>query len=256
MHIINDLAEWVRIRATLPHTNTIGFVPTMGNLHAGHASLYDCCRQENDITIASIFVNPTQFNQRGDFIHYPRSLEADLSLLTSLGVDYCLLPDEQTLYADGYRYQIHENELCGLMEGRQRPGHFTGVLTVVMKLFNLVKPSRAYFGEKDFQQLQLIQDMVAAFFMDIEIKACPTIREKSGLAFSSRNNRLNSEQRARAEKFAQIFLHGSSCEAILTKLKENAIQVDYVEEHANRRFAAVKIDEIRLIDNYLITVQT
>ncbi|OEH46993.1 Pantothenate synthetase [Legionella parisiensis] len=161
----------------------------MGNLHAGHASLFLTSKKENDHTASSLFINPTQFNQAEDFKHYPRTLDADLKIMEDSGVDFCILPDEKSIYADGYNYQVHEHQLCQLMEGAHRPGHFNGVLTVVMKLLNLVKPHRAYFGEKDYQQYSLIHGMAKAFFMDTEIKACPTIREASGLAYSSRNNR-------------------------------------------------------------------
>ena len=154
------------------------------------------------------------------------------------------------MYADEYRYQIEENKYTQQMEGLQRPGHFTGVLTVVMKLLNLAKPHRAYFGEKDYQQLQLIRDMSTAFFMDIEIKACPTIREASGLAFSSRNGRLNSTQRQLADQFAKIFHQNVPCEQIIEELKHIGIAVEYIEAHEGRRFAAVNIGDIRLIDNY------
>lgn len=138
------------------------------------------------------------------------------------------------------------------MEGKHRPGHFNGVLTIVMKLFNLVKPNRAYFGEKDYQQLLLIQGMVRALFMNIEIKSCPTIREKSGLACSSRNNRLTLNQREIADKFAKIFHQNKSSAMITKELEALGITVEYIEEFQGRRFAAVKIDDIRLIDNYLI----
>ena len=251
MHIFKNLDEWRRVRHSLPANLLIGFVPTMGNLHLGHESLFKTSRQENDCTIASIFINPTQFNREDDFTHYPRTLEADLELLTNIGVDYCLLPTEPAIYPDSYHYQLDETSYSHLMEGKQRPGHFTGVLTIVMKLLNLVKPHKAYFGEKDYQQLQLIRDMVAAFFMDIEIKACPTIRETSGLAFSSRNSRLNNEQRQLADQFARIF-HQTilSSEQLIVELKQLGIDVDYIEEHEGRRFTAVKIGDIRLIDNY------
>lgn len=252
MHIYNNLNEWRQVRATLPAHLTIGFVPTMGNLHLGHASLFTASKQENDCTIASIFVNPTQFNQTADFTHYPRTLDADLELLAKTGVDYCILPDESSIYTDGYRYQIEENQNSLKMEGLKRPGHFTGVLTVVMKLLNLAKPNRAYFGEKDYQQLQLIRDMTDAFFMDIEIKGCPTMRENCGLAFSSRNNRLNSEQRQLASQFAQLFHQDKSCEQIITELNAIDVSVDYIEEHDKRRFAAVNIGNVRLIDNIAI----
>lgn len=250
MQIFHNLNEWITHRNTLAPQLSLGFVPTMGNLHAGHASLYTLCKKENDCTMASIFINPTQFNRSDDFSNYPRTLDADLKLLEEIGVDYCLLPNEQEIYSDNYRYQLQESELCQLMEGKHRPGHFNGVLTVVMKLFNLVRPHRAYFGEKDYQQFLLIRDMAAAFFMGIEIKACPTIREASGLAYSSRNNRLNANQRLKAELFASIFHQQKSCEQLIAELQKQGIEVDYLEDYQQRRFVAVMIDEIRLIDNY------
>ena len=256
MHIYNNIDEWRRVRQALPSNLTLGFVPTMGNLHVGHASLFTASRQDNDCTIASIFINPTQFNQASDFTLYPRTLDDDLELLANTGVDYCLLPDDKVIYADGYRYQIEENKYTQNMEGLQRPGHFTGVLTVVMKLLNIAKPHRAYFGEKDYQQLQLIRDMVTTFFMDIEIKPCPTIREASGLAYSSRNGRLNSEQRQLADQFAVIFHQKLPCEQIIAQLKAIDVGVDYIEEHAGRRFAAVSIEGIRLIDNWALDNKT
>ena len=253
MQIFDDLNEWQRVRQSLPTHLSLGFVPNMGNLHRGHTSLFVTSRQENDRTIASIFVNPTQFNRADDLAHYPRTLEADLELLTKTGVDYCLLPTENAIYKDEYHYQLQENKQSLLMEGKQRPGHFTGVLTVVMKLFNLTKPHRAYFGEKDYQQLQLIRDMVAAFFMDIDIIPCPIIRETSGLAFSSRNNRLNQNERKLADQFAKIFHQPNvSNEQLIAELNDLGLEVEYLEKHQGRRLVAVKIGIIRLIDNYLI----
>ncbi len=239
------------MRKALPADLSIGFVPTMGNLHIGHGSLFTTSRQENDCTIASVFINPAQFNQQADFKHYPRTLDEDLELLASTGVDYCLLPDEKAIYADGFRYQIDENQYSKQMEGLHRPGHFKGVLTVVMKLLNLAKPTRAYFGEKDYMQLQLIRDMSTAFFMDIDIITCPTVRESSGLAFSSRNGRLNPTQRALADRFAHIFHQNVTCYQIISELKGIGVEVEYIEEHEGRRFAAVQIGNVRLIDNYL-----
>lgn len=251
MQILHNIDEWRGIRHSLPTNLSFGFVPTMGNLHPGHASLFTTSKKENDCTVASIFINPTQFNRRDDFTNYPRTLEADLELLRNIGVDYCLLPTEPALYPDNYHYQLHENNYSTLMEGRLRPGHFTGVLTIVMKLLNLVKPHRAYFGEKDYQQLQLIRSMVTAFFIDTEIRSCPTIRETSGLAYSSRNNRLNNEQRQLAEQFARIFHQPDlSNDQLIAKLNHLDVEVEYIEEHDSRRFIAVKIGDIRLIDNY------
>lgn len=252
MLIYNNMNQWRQVRKNLSDKKSIGFIPTMGNLHQGHASLFTTSVQENDYTVASLFINPTQFNQEQDFLHYPRTLDADLKLLENAQVDYCLLPDEQTIYADDFNYQLHENKLTQSMEGLHRPGHFTGMLTVVMKLINLVKPTRSYFGEKDYQQLQLIQGMVRAFFMDVEIIACPIIRETSGLACSSRNSRLNTQQRQIAYQFAKIFHQKNTCSEIIEALQTIGVDVDYIEEHDNRRFAAVTIGGVRLIDNYAI----
>lgn len=252
MHIFHNLNEWVAFRNQLTHRSTLGFAPTMGNLHLGHASLFNAAKKENDFCAATIFVNPTQFNNKDDYVHYPRTLEADLTIAEEAGVDFCIIPDEASLYPDAYNYQLHENELSRLMEGAHRPGHFCGVLTVVMKLLNLVKPTCAYFGEKDYQQLMLIRQMVSAFFMDIQIRSCPTIREPSGLAYSSRNNRLSPSERCLAERFAQIFHEGSDTQSIIVSLQTLGIEVDYIQDYQARRFAAVKIGAIRLIDNYAL----
>lgn len=250
MKLIQDINEWRHFRKQIPANQSVGFVPTMGALHQGHASLMTASRNENDLTVVSIFVNPTQFNRPEDLNHYPRTLESDLIVLENAGVDICLFPDTAAIYNDNYRYQLIENSFSQHMEGKHRPGHFTGVLTVVMKLLNLVKPTRAYFGEKDYQQYRLLHDMADAFFMGIEIKACPTIRESSGLACSSRNLRLTPEQRKIADQFAQLFHQARPLDEILTELNALGIQVDYLEEHDGRRFAAVNIGDIRLIDNY------
>jgi len=252
MQIFNTLQDWRNFRKNLPSDTQLGFAPTMGNLHDGHKSLFIKSKKENDYTATSLFVNPTQFNRSDDFTHYPRTLEADIQLMSDAGVDFCILPTEPEIYPDGYNYQIQENELCKLMEGTHRPGHFNGVLTVVMKLLQLVKPTRAYFGEKDYQQYLLIRGMVDTFFMNIDIISCPTIREPSGLAYSSRNNRLSKEQKILAEEFARIFHQNQACAMIIATLKEKGIGVEYIEEHHNRRFAAVMIGDIRLIDNYAL----
>jgi len=252
MQIYYNLNEWLQVRKNIPNHLSIGFAPTMGNLHVGHASLFATSQRENDVTVASIFVNRTQFNQASDFDHYPRTLDADLEQLEKNGVDFCLIPTEQDIYQDDYRYQVHETKRSAILEGEFRPGHFTGVLTIVMKLFNLVKPTRSYFGEKDYQQYQLIHDMAAAFFMDIEVIACPTIRESSGLAYSSRNNRLTPEERQLADKFAFAFHQLSSCDEVIKKLNELGIAVEYIRELNNRRYAAVNIGNVRLIDNFKV----
>ena len=252
MNIFYDLAAWKKKRAEQANTSSLGFVPTMGNLHVGHLSLIQSSRNENTETLVSLYVNPTQFNQPDDFTHYPRTLDADLEALQRAGVTHCLLPESHAMYPDDYSYQLMETNHSLHLEGTHRPGHFNGVLTVVLKLFNLVKPTRAYFGEKDYQQLSLIRGMTRALFLDIEIKACATVREESGLACSSRNQRLSPAGKLKAIAFAQCFRQALSCAQITEELKQRDITVDYIEEHQGRRFAAVTIDGVRLIDNYAI----
>lgn len=250
MQIIKNIHSWKEIRESLDKKERIGFVPTMGNLHPGHLSLTRASRNENTQTVVSIFVNPTQFNNPDDFTHYPRTLTNDLDLLRNAKVDYCFIPQAETLYPDNYHYQISENLQSIDLEGAYRPGHFTGVLTIVMKLLQIIRPHTAYFGEKDYQQYALIEGMTKAFFIDTTITVCPTIREDSGLAYSSRNNRLSPELRAQAEQFANIFHQGSTCSQIESNLIQAGIEVEYIREKNNRRFAAVYVGGIRLIDNY------
>lgn len=251
MRIFKNLSEWIDFRSSLS-TQSIGFAPTMGNLHPGHLSLFGASKTENRLTVTSLFINPTQFNNPDDLAAYPRTLETDLDLLEEAGVDYCLLPAAEDMYPDTFRYQIHETKLSRILEGAHRPGHFTGMLTVVLKLLNLVRPERAYFGEKDYQQYLLIREMAAALFLPLKIIACPTVREPGGLAFSSRNNRLTPEQKIVAEKFAAIFHQKKSLEELITELQTAGISVEYLQDYADRRYAAVMIGETRLIDNYRI----
>ncbi|MGV3740593.1 MAG: pantoate--beta-alanine ligase [Gammaproteobacteria bacterium] len=250
MQIIHNLQEWQSIRRQIAPELSLGFVPTMGNLHIGHQSLMQTCRSQNDLSMVSIFINPAQFERKDDFQNYPKTLEKDLDLLQKLGIDYCLVPDAQHMYADDYQYRIEEHHNSLHLEGPKRPGHFSGVLTVVMKLFQLIKPHRAYFGDKDYQQCKLIAGMVKAFFLDTKIVICPTIREADGLPYSSRNTRLTPQQRIIAKQFATIFHQDKSCEQISKELINLGLKVDYIEEYEQRRFAAVYIDDIRLIDNY------
>jgi pantoate--beta-alanine ligase len=227
----------------------VGFVPTMGNLHAGHANLIERARAENDITIVSIYVNPTQFNQTSDFQHYPRTLEQDKLLLSSLKVDYLFLPDEQTMYPDKYQVQVSEAEISSELEGEFRPGHFNGMLTIVLKLLNLVHPARAYFGEKDYQQLLLIKKMVQALLLPIEIIGCATVRAEDGLALSSRNSRLSAVQRKQASVFADLLCQVLPTTVITARLIEHGFKVDYIAEKWGRRLGAVWLNDVRLIDN-------
>jgi pantoate--beta-alanine ligase len=177
---------------------TVGFVPTMGALHEGHIFLVKQARGQNDIVVASIFVNPTQFNNKNDLLHYPRTLEADSKMLEEAGCDFLFVPTVDEMYPDGVEEKIPPIDLAGLdtvMEGAHRPGHFAGVIQVVKKLFDAVGPCKAYFGEKDFQQLAVIRRMVKEWKMPQEIISCKIVREKDGLAMSSRNMRLTPEER-------------------------------------------------------------
>lgn len=253
-----SLTEWRHFRQRLDAS--IGFVATMGALHDGHAALIKRSVAHNDLTVVSIFINPTQFNDPDDLGDYPETLNADLALAKSLGVDYVITPDYQQLYPDGYRFQIKETELSHQLCGASRPGHFTGVLSVVMKLLNIVQPRRAYFGEKDFQQLQLIRDMCAAFFLNVEIFGCAIVREADGLAMSSRNRLLDPPARALASQLNTLLRSPASDEAVRDQLGAIGFSVDYVETRAQRRFAAVCIDaggqQVRLIDNVLLAPKT
>ena len=185
---------------------TLGFVPTMGALHNGHLSLVKKSMNENDCTAVSIFVNPTQFNNKHDLQTYPRTVEADVKLLEETGADIAFVPSVETMYPEGLD-NVTESYDFGfigqVMEGAARPGHFNGVGIVVHRLFDLVKPDRAYFGMKDFQQIAIIREMVRQCDINIEIIPCPIVREEDGLALSSRNTRLNEEQRRQAVQISQ-----------------------------------------------------
>ncbi len=243
-----EFKQWRRDQAGM----TLGFVPTMGALHSGHESLLKRCRAENELCVMSIFVNPTQFNNPKDFETYPSTWEQDLFLAEKTGVNVIFYPRFEEMYPDGYHYKVIENDFGSLLCGATRPGHFDGVLSVVMKLFNVVSPTKAYFGEKDFQQLTLIQGMTRAFFMDLIIVPVPTVRETDGLAMSSRNSRLTTEERAKAPIIYETIKtakNANEAAAILTTL---GFKVDYVTDLKGRRFAAAFLGDVRLIDNVQI----
>ena len=247
---VTTAGDWSTARRLLEQSGeTLGFVPTMGAFHDGHLSLMERSLRENDRTVVSIFVNPTQFNDPNDLQRYPRPVDADRGRLEELGVDYLFLPNEPTVYPDGYRYRLSEHEVSNTLCGPSRPGHFDGVLTVVLRLCNIIRPHRAYFGEKDYQQYHLVRGMVEAFFLDIDVAPCPIVREADGLAMSSRNVLLSPVGRTLAASFARILRDGTSNEQIRRDLQDAGVEVDYVEEWENRRLAAVVIDGVRLIDN-------
>lgn len=208
---------------------TIGLVPTMGALHAGHASLVERSVKENDVTVVSIFVNPTQFNDKNDLMNYPRDLDADCRLLDKVGAAIAFAPEVEEMYPEPDTRQFSFAPLDEVMEGPFRPGHFNGVAQIVSKLFYAVEPDRAYFGEKDFQQLAIIREMVRQLGLKLEIVGCPIVREEDGLAMSSRNMLLTAEERTRALKISQTLF------ASLEYAKEHTLQQtkDFVEEAIN-----------------------
>ena len=260
----------------------IGFVPTMGALHEGHLSLVRRSKQENHTTVVSIFVNPTQFGPAEDFQNYPRDTEGDLEKLRKEEVDILFIPNASLMYPGGFSTHVEVEGLSDKLCGAFRPSHFKGVATVVMKLFNIVKPPRAYFGQKDFQQTVVIRRMVKDLDMDIDIVLCPTIRERDGLAMSSRNAYLNEAQRAAAPVVFRSLSEASGLiksgiidathiQRIMQEsiLAEPAVSgVDYMGIYDPVTLnvlsevrdevllaAAVKIGRTRLIDNILVNVK-
>lgn len=199
MKIIHTIKELqAEISAQKNAGKRVGLVPTMGALHAGHASLVERSVAENDVTVVSIFVNPTQFNDKNDLVKYPRTLEADCQLLQSVGASIAFAPSVEEVYPEPDTRSFSYAPLDTVMEGAFRPGHFNGVCQIVSKLFDMVQPHRAYFGEKDFQQLAIIREMVRQMQYPLEIIGCPIVREADGLAMSSRNTRLSADERTTA----------------------------------------------------------
>jgi pantoate--beta-alanine ligase len=279
MRIIHSITEMQAIARTARNDGkTIALVPTMGYLHAGHASLLQAGRMRADLLVASIFVNPTQFGVGEDFNSYPRDLERDCQLAETTGVDYIFAPLAAAMYPAGYQTYVDVEELTKPLCGASRPGHFRGVTTVVAKLFNIVMPHLAFFGKKDYQQLAVIRRMTADLNMDVEIVGMPLIREADGLAMSSRNAYLDENQRAsalclsRALGAAQsAYLAGEHSVAVLRDEVLRVInavpeaQIDYVEFLDGDSLAgleviddrtllalAVKIGPVRLIDNRIM----
>lgn len=216
---------------------TIGFVPTMGYLHEGHLSLIRRSKAENDVTVVSIFVNPIQFGPNEDLDRYPRDIEGDIEKLNSLSVDVLFLPSMNEMYPEGYKTYVVVEGLSDKLCGAFRPGHFRGVTTVVLKLFNIVRPTRAYFGLKDFQQTLIIKTMTRDLNLDIEIIGCPTVREHDGLAMSSRNKYLSSEEREVANiiyralnSAAEKLRQGANFAEVARHLRETLQSSPYVRE--------------------------
>lgn len=273
IYLIKDLQS--ELSAVRAQGKKIGFVPTMGALHQGHVSLVKRSAAENDITVVSIFVNPTQFNDKNDLQTYPRTLEADCDLLESAGVSLVFAPSVEEMYPRPDTRRFNYPPLDSVMEGAFRPGHFNGVCQIVSKLFDAVQPNRVYFGEKDFQQLAIIREMVRQTEYHIEVIGCPIVREKDGLAMSSRNTRLSASERDNASGISRILFQSLAfaSEHSMTETRrfvENAIasapslQLEYfeivngndlqcIEDWNEAPYAvgciAVICGKVRLIDN-------
>jgi len=242
MTVINTTDEMTSLTANLSEA-LIGFVPTMGALHRGHISLIEKCSEENDITVVSIFVNPTQFNDRRDYDRYPRKTEKDLAILKSTKVDYIFLPSKEEIYPETDSLNYDLGELSSVIEGASRPGHFNGVASVVKRLFEIVKPDRAYFGLKDYQQFQVIKELNKNYNLGVEVIGCETVRDHNGLALSSRNELLSQEEKSLA-------LHLSKA---LRLMAEQSSSMDYLEleklgiEYLTR-FPEIEIDYVHVVD--------
>jgi pantoate--beta-alanine ligase len=275
MKVVEKIAEMRQVRNKI--AGTVGFVPTMGYLHEGHLSLVKRAKEENLSVVVSIFVNPTQFGPKEDYKSYPRNTKRDLSMLEPL-TDIVFMPSSLEIYPENYDSWVEVKDITERLEGVVRPGHFRGVTTVVTKLFNIVEPAKAYFGQKDAQQVAVIKKMVADLDMNLEIMVCPTVREPDGLAMSSRNTKLTREQRQAApilyraltlaqELWSQGEKDAGTIRHEMTELieKESLANIDYIsiadnetlkEIHRVRPPAlvsmAVKFSKVRLIDNIVL----
>jgi pantoate--beta-alanine ligase len=262
---------------------SLGFVPTMGALHEGHLSLIEASKAENELTVCSIFVNPIQFNNRNDLHAYPRSLQTDLDMLEKADCHAVFIPAEGEMYPSETRIRINFEALENNMEGKYRPGHFNGVSIVVSKLLNIIKPTRAYFGQKDLQQFRVVSQLVRDLSFDTELRCCPTKRETDGLAMSSRNMRLTPEERVLAPKLHEalqmvgrlilsernIIMARKKAEDFLNKAGIHNIEylrvvdgdtlepMQLLKNSLDEEVAiciAAYIGDVRLIDNILITI--
>ncbi len=278
MEIFNEIKPLRAYLNTLRRQQlTIGLVPTMGALHHGHLELIRASRKENDVTVCSIYVNPTQFNNKNDLEKYPRTLDADIAQLSTVGCDAIFAPTNLEMYKKASELRFDFGSLDKILEGEFRPGHFSGVALVVSKLFNIVQPNRAYFGQKDFQQYKVIAKLADELLFDIELSSVPIVREPTGLAMSSRNQRLSEPDKLKALVFyhsllmaKELLLKGESTAAVKVKVKEKCealpnVKLEYIEladtenlipsQNVSSKtilLIAGYVGEVRLIDNLLM----
>ena len=273
METITTVRGFRQVWTSIP--KPIGLVPTMGSLHAGHISLLRRARTENETVVASLFVNPTQFGNDEDFNDYPRDVESDMGILQSEGVDIVFIPTAEEMYPEGFTSSVNVGNLGGILEGQFRPGHFTGVATIVSKLMSICRPDRSYFGQKDAQQCAVIKRMVDDLNLGTEVRVCPIVRNEDGVALSSRNSYLSADEYESAKLLSSSLFHArsvwSSQQKQLYQIKEiiksmlecdSKILIEYISFNDIDTFAevreskdkmvvciAVKIGNTRLIDN-------
>ena len=250
MNTIRGIGELRRDLASL--VGSIGLVPTMGALHAGHEALIRAARAENDVVVVSLFVNPAQFDEGADLAAYPRDEARDRELAAKLGADVLFAPPPEEIYPPGFQTWVDVEQLSRGLEGDHRPGHFRGVATVCLKLFNIVRPHRAYFGQKDAQQVAVVRRLVRDLDLELEIRAVPTVRDPDGLALSSRNGRLSPAERERALALPRAL---ATRDLIAARAALADLDVDYVEIadfDPPVLAAAVRVGSTRLIDNVVL----
>ncbi|MDW8339406.1 MAG: pantoate--beta-alanine ligase [Thermoleophilia bacterium] len=254
METVRTIAD-ARAALSPRRAGSIGLVPTMGALHEGHLSLLRAAREENETVVMSLFVNPAQFGEPDDLATYPRDEARDLLLAESAGVDLVFAPSVEEMYPPGYQTWVDVVELGSILEGAFRPGHFRGVATVVLKLFEIVRPDRAYFGQKDAQQVEVVRRLITDLALEVELRVLPTVRDASGLALSSRNARLSAEERARALALPRALATRSRDEALRLLRETDGIEVEYVERadfDPPALVGAIRVGSTRLIDNVVL----
>jgi pantoate--beta-alanine ligase len=277
MEIFKEIKPLKAFLSQKANSVSIGLVPTMGALHAGHLSLIEASKKENQLTICSIFVNPAQFNNPKDLEKYPRTLERDIEMLKKAGCDAVFAPEANEMYETESNIRFDFGDLDKILEGKFRPGHFSGVALVVAKFFNIIKPTIAYFGQKDFQQFKIIERLVKELKFDLHLKPMPILREADGLAMSSRNMRLNSEERKKATVLFQslteahkLVISGAPLAVVKEAVKQKCesiegVKLEYFEVASMENLKALEsvtgkailliaayVGEIRLIDNLLL----
>ena len=254
MRVCRSIAE-IRDALAPLRSGTIGLVPTMGALHEGHLALLRAARTENETVVMSLFVNPTQFAESGDLATYPRNEELDLELARAAGVDLVFAPSTDEMYPPGFQTWVDVTELGSILEGRFRPGHYRGVATIVLKLFSIVRPTRAYFGQKDAQQVEVIRTMIRDLALEVELRVVPTVRDADGLALSSRNALLSPDERDAALELPRALATRDRDAALQLLRTSNGLVVDYVEVadfDPPVLAGAVRVGSTRLIDNAVL----